>query len=303
MKRGLRAWLALFSVATLLTVHGGLAHAAPQDITVTPTSASPTIAPGASYKGSLQVINNGQTTYPYEIYATPYHVVGEVYSPRFNALPNVTDPSKWFSFPITKLTSNPGNVKDIVYTINVPKDVPAGGYYATVFAQTISTKTQNSSVMLNERVGEVFYIQVAGPVTQKGQVIGWQVSHLQSSPLIATTRLQNSGGLHFAATVHVSVKDVFGRTKFSYTTAHEVLPQTTRRVNATWSSAPILGLYKVNGSVAFLHGHTTLRAQWVLVMAAPLQLALLGLAVLSILAAASRYSFNRGVRAKKKRDE
>jgi hypothetical protein len=156
--------------------------------------------------------------------------------------------------------------------------------------------------MLNERVGEVFYIQVAGPVTQEGKVASWKVGHLQASPLIATVRLQNGGGLHFAATTHVSVKDVFGRTKFSYTTTHEVLPQTTRRIDATWSSAPALGLYKVDGSVGFLHGHAALHTQWVLVMAMPIQLALLGLVVLSALAVASRYSFNRGVQAKKKRD-
>jgi hypothetical protein len=262
-----------FASVLFLVAFAGSAQAAQREITLTPTSASPVIAPGQAHTDSFQVMNNGQSGYAYSIYSSPYHVQGEDYSPRFTPVSHTIDPSKWFSFSRTSGQSNPGQVIAIDYTIHVPGTTPPGGYYATIFAQTVSPKSNSSSVELSQRVGEIIYIQVAGPVTQGGAVLSWNSSLLQSAPVIATTRLKNSGNLHYAATINVTVKDVFGNTKYTYDTTRRVLPKTVRQIPIRWDEAPIFGLFKVSGDASYLNKRTTLESKWVLVMAIPMRIA------------------------------
>ncbi len=264
------------------SVFAGVVHATPQVVTMTPTSASPVIAPGKSFSGTLQVINNGQSGYDYTVYSTPYHVTGENYTPNFNVIHNVPDVSKWFTLGAAKGHSNPGQATTIRYTITVPPQVAPGGYYATVFAQTRTVPSGSSGVAINERVGEVFYIQVAGPVVQKGDLVGWSATFLQAPPVVAAVRLQNTGGLHFAATVQYSVRDIFGHVKYSVKSTHEVLPQTTRRIAMSWDSAPAFGLFKLSGTASYLGDTKVLSTKWVLVVSMAIRVAV-GIIVLILI--------------------
>jgi P pilus assembly chaperone PapD len=86
----------------------GIAKAAPQVITMTPTSTSQTIQPGSTYKGSFQVFNQGQTAYAFQVYSAPYHVRGEDYTPDFTVLPSAPDVKGWFTFSTTGTYLAPG---------------------------------------------------------------------------------------------------------------------------------------------------------------------------------------------------
>lgn len=300
MKRHCRlpivASLMLFAAVSFT---GGLAHAAPQSITMTPTSVSPVIKPGSVYKGSLQVLNQGGTAYTFQVYSAPYHVKGEDYTPDFTALPTAPNVKSWFKFSTTGGHVNPGQSITVNYAISMPANTPPGGYYAVVFAQTKYPKT--ASITLNERVGEIFYIQAAGPVTKQGELVSWQSAIFQKPPLTAVMRLENSGGIHYPAAIQVDVRDVFGRSKYSLSTTKEVLPQTIRRVTVSWSKAPSLGIFKVTGTVSFLNQHKTLPTKWVFVMSQTVRLVLLGLLVLIILLSAARHAYRRRSAGKTKK--
>jgi hypothetical protein len=240
-------------------------HAAPQDITMTPTSVSPVINPGSVYHGSFQVINQGQTGYNFIVYATPYRVNGEAYTPVFTVLPSSPDIASWLNFSTPGGHLNPSQSATINYTVTVPENVQPGGYYAAAFAETQYPKSSDG-ITLNEQVGELFYIEVAGPVVKTGKLLTWSSGFLQKPPLTSTIRLEDSGSINFPATIHLQVKDILGHTKYSLLTTKQLLPQTIRRITMPWSSVPSIGLFKVTGTVSFL-GHTqTLPTKWVLVM-------------------------------------
>jgi hypothetical protein len=258
-------------------------HAASQAITMTPTTSSPVINPGGTYKNSFQVINQGQGTYAFQVYTAPYHVSGEDYTPDFSPVPNELPVNNWFSLSNSGSQIDPGQSAKINYTIAVPPKTVPGGYYAVIFAQTQFPKTANS-ITLNERVGEIFYIEVAGPVTQKGAILAWSSPLLQKPPLSATLRLEDTGGLYYPATIHIKVKDLFGNTKYSLLTIKEVLPQTIRRIDINWTKAPSLGLFKVTGTVSFLNRNHVLATQWVLVMSQSVRLGfIIGFVILLII--------------------
>jgi hypothetical protein len=240
---------------------------------MTPTSLDRVIQPGSTYTGSFQIVDQGQSSYTFRVYAAPYSVKGEDYTPDFTPLPNFPDVASWFTFSTTTAQTNPGQSTTVNYTITMPANTSPGGYYAAAFAETRLPPKANS-VILNERVGEIFYLQAAGPVANKGTLLTWQSSLLQKPPLTATLRLRNSGGVHYRATIKVNVRDLFGHSKYGLKTVKEVLPQTIRRVTIPWNKTPALGIFKVSGTVSFLGQSETLPTKWVLVMSQTVRLVL-----------------------------
>jgi hypothetical protein len=287
--------LRIIAISTLLSalgLTGGLAHAAPQAITISPTSVDKTIKPGAAYNGNFQVLNQGKTEFTFKVYAAPYHVKGEDYTPDFTTLLGTPNVASWFKFSVDSAHITPGQSVNVNYSVNIPEGTPPGGYYATVFAQTQYPKQANS-ITLNERVGQIFYLQAAGPVAKKGEVASWQSGIFQKPPLTSTLRLQNDGGVHYPATIQVNVRDVFGRSKYSLHTSKEVLPQTIRKVAIPWNKTPGIGIFKVTGSVSFLNQHQELSTKWVFVMSQAVRICLGAVLLLIILFVAARSQYKR----------
>lgn len=287
-------------VAAALLVSAVPAAAAPQVITLTPTSLDRVIQPGTTYNGSFKILNQGEGGYTFHVYAGPYSVHSEDYAPDFTTpLPGAPDVAKWFKFSTTSLHIEPGQSSTVNYSISMPASTPPGGYYAAAFAETKLPPKANS-IVLNERVGEIFYLQAAGPVAQSGSLLTWQSGLFQKPPLTSTLRLKNTGSVHYRATINLNVQDVFGNDKYKLKTVKEVLPQTIRKVTLPWQKTPSIGLFKVKGSVNFLDQQKTLPTRWVLVMSVPVRLVLAAILIAIVLLVAVRSGYIRRGKTSKK---
>ncbi|HSX30984.1 MAG TPA: hypothetical protein VLE99_03645 [Candidatus Saccharimonadales bacterium] len=254
----------------------GTASAINKVLTVSPATTKPVVSPGATKTGNFQVLNQGDQDYTVHIYSTPYSVQGEAYTPDFYPVPGKTDASSWLSFDRAEASVKPGQSLNVAYSLHVPTGTQPGGYYAVAFVETHTTPN-GQSVVVNERVGEIFYIQVAGPVKIDGKLLGWSSTFLQRQPVSASLRLENDGGVHYASDIRLTVRDVFGHSKYVFATQKELLPQTIRRVPMTWDHSPILGLFKITGTVTTPGKTITLPAKYVLVMSPAVRYVLLGL--------------------------
>jgi hypothetical protein len=243
---------------------------AAQSLTVTPTSIDKTILPGQTLSGSTQVLNQADTAFDYKVYAAPYSVTGEDYDPSFTPIPGATDVSSWFTLKPTKTHLEPYSTSLLDYTIKVPATAKPGGYYAVIFAET-SSKVEGTGVVTQKRVGTVAYIKVAGPITEAGRVITWDVPWLQEPNLTETLRIENTGAAHFPAIIHTTISDILGNKKFIYTQQRNVLPEKIRRVEIVWDKTPSLGLFKVSGNVEILGKSTPLSTKYVLVMSSAIR--------------------------------
>lgn len=247
-------------------------HAASGGLTISPTSVDVTVAPGGIYKGEMLVMNQGELDVAYSVYATPYSVTGEEYKPYFSPVKGATDITKWFTFDKSGSDSlKIGTQESIPYTITVPKNVGAGGYYATIFAET-SDKGGAAGVVTRKRVGMIVYLRVSGDVKESGSVNAWNVAWMQQAPLRADVKVANTGSAHFKANVHVTVSDLFGSKKFSYERAPEILPQKLRDIPISWENGATYGLFKVNGTVTYLNKTEQLPTQYVFVANLPMRL-------------------------------
>lgn len=251
-------------------------QAASSGLTVSPTSASAEVAPGASYKGEMLVINQSELDYSYKVYATPYSVNGEDYQPYFSPIKGAIDASKWFTFDSTgNAALKIGDQDTIPFTVSVPKGTLPGSYYATVFAETADKGS--SGVVTRKRVGMVVYIRVSGAVVEKGSVAAWNVSWIQEAPFAATVKIANEGSVYFQSKVNVVVSDLFGGKKFTYERDPNILPQKLRSMPVSWENGATFGLFKVDGTVTYLGRTDTLPTKIVFIANTPMRIVTVGM--------------------------
>lgn len=269
----------------LSSAHATAATATPaQSITISPTSIDQSVQPGSTNIGSFEIINSGTTNYTFHVYATPYGVTGENYNPDFTKLPGAADITNWFHFSTTSAQVGVHQVVTVNYTIKVPVGTIAKGYYAVAFAQTQPMTDSKTGVVITDRVGEIFYLRVAGNAHQGGKLLTWQVSFLQKPPVTPVVRIEDYGAYNFPSTVTVHIKNLFGRTVYSVNTTKQILPQTIRRIALPWSSSTSIGIFKVSGTAVFLNHTYQLPNKYVLVLSPTVRLLLIGLVVLIVLA-------------------
>lgn len=284
-----RLLVALGVIGVLLIPHGAKAA---QAITITPTSIDKVIIPGQTLKGQTQVLNQADSPFDYKVYAAPYSVTGEEYDPSFTPIPGVTNVASWFTLKTAKTRLEPYSTSALDYSITVPANTKPGGYYAVIFAETES-KVEGTGVTTQKRVGTVVYIRVAGDAVEQGGVTSWIVPWFQEPNLMQTLRLENTGSVHYSATIKTNVKDLFGNTKLSYAQKRNVLPEKIRKVTIEWEKTPALGIFKVNGTVEIFGQTTPLSTKYVLVMSKEIQRGLLIVLALIILFIISKKIYRR----------
>ncbi len=250
-------------------------HAASGGLTISPTSIDKEIAPGSSYNDQILVINQGELDISYHVYATPYSVSGEEYKPYFSPIKGATDITKWFTFKNTGGVLKIGAQDTIPFTVSVPKGTNPGSYYATVFAETEDKGI--SGVVTRKRVGTVLYIRVAGNAVERGNIDTWSVPWLQRSPFTATVKIANSGSVHFQSDVKVTVSDLFGGPKFTFTRQPKILPQKLRDIPVAWENGSTFGLFKVGGTVTYLGKTEPLPTKYVFIASTGMRILTVGL--------------------------
>jgi hypothetical protein len=298
MKRIKLRWSLALPVALMLVLGLSSTHALAatpaQSITISPTSIDQSVQPNSNNNGSFEIINSGSTNYTFRVYATPYGVSGENYNPEFTPIPGAPNITSWFHFSTTSAQVGVHQVVTVNYTIHVPSGTLAKGYYAVAFAQTQPKTDTKTGVVVTDRVGEIFYLRVAGNATQGGKLLGWQTSFLQEPPITPIVRIEDSGAYNFPSIVTINIKNVFGRTVYAVNTTKQILPQTIRRIETPWPKTPSIGIFKVSGTAQFLNHTYQLPTKYVLVVSKTIRIILVVVIVLIVIAIIYRRSRAHG---------
>lgn len=223
-------------------------------ITLTPVKQRIEASTSQTKTGSLTVINNGKTDYDFIVYAQPYSVSDVQYKPDYTTSGPRTDAYSWVKFDKTSYHLNPGERVDVAYTISVPPNTTPGGHYGVIFAE-MQPKAQDAtqSILRNKRVGTILFVNVKGDTIDKASFVSDSVSFWQSQPpLVASLQIKNEGNTDFVATTSMTVKDLFGQTKYSVSQQSTIFPSTTREISMQWNQIPWFGLYKVELHASYL---------------------------------------------------
>lgn len=268
---GNKRLLAAILVAFLLPVVPQLAFAQEdadiEKITLSPSSKTVKADSGSRVTGTLEVHNTGTVAFDFEVYASPYGVRGENYDPEFTESKPNRDVYKWVRFSQTDFSIEPGQKREVNYTLDIPADATPGGHYGVIFAETKARAIGNTGVERQKRVGQVIYATINGNYKSEGKLDNFILPFWQTKPpMISSARVTNTGNVDFETEVKTVAKDMFGRTKYEYTGDPIVLPDTTRLIEMKWEKAPTFGLFNVSQNIKFLgKEHTNNR----LVLVAP----------------------------------
>ncbi len=226
-----------------------------ESITMSPTSRKYSIDAGKAIEDKLTIVNDGKTDYDFLIYARPYSIQNNDYSnPNFTETPANADLYAWVQFPQTKFHAKAGETIEVKYSVRVPAGAKPGGHYGVIFAETQPDDSQSgNSVVRKKRVGTIVYATVNGEYRNAGEIVGGSIPFWQVQPPLHTTVVaKNTGNTDFADETRLTVKDVFGNTKYDAVKSYQVLPDTTRTISLDWDKASWFGFYKVETQQKFL---------------------------------------------------
>lgn len=245
---------------------GGSSNAIPESsswIQVSPVSARVVLRPGSELDYAMIISNVGTDSFDFSVYAAPYTIVDEDYNVSFSNETNRSQIVRWIKFiaddgslvDTYKGTIEAGGKKSVNYRVTVPEDVPAGGQYATIFAQTEAsdTNTETSGLKTVSRIGMVVYGRTEGETNDSAEITEYSLpSFLLNGPVTAKSLIKNTGNTDFEAKYHLTVKSITGNELYNSEEAYNILPDTSRRQEFTWENTQPMGIFQVTYRVEAL---------------------------------------------------
>lgn len=240
------------------------------EVTLSPTSTKLTLEPGEEISGKATVFNSGDEKFTVNVYASPYQVANSNYDPVFETETNQTQISRWIDFERSKFDVEPGQSADINWTINVPEDAPAGGQYATIFAEASEGEANSGStgVEVKKRVGTIIYATVNGETRQQGSNSPFRLpKFIISRPISTKWTVENTGNTDFEVEYDFVVENSSGDELFNRNKTLTVLPDTSRDISVGWVKdelidgddiPPSFGVYRAKFSYSYLGSSETL---------------------------------------------
>lgn len=271
---------------------------------ISPTSHKIALDPGNEYTDSVSIQNLNDQPIKYKMSLRPYQASDIFYNPDFATENNYTQIVKWITFAEPSGELAPHSNKDIKYTIKVPADVPSGGQYATIVAET-PAQTQAGSIEIISSVGSILYAHIGSNTREEGSLVSQNIWPFQiGSPITTENTVKNTGNVDFDVTTTLKVSKLLtGNTVYDDSEdplVQTVLPDSTRFIRSSWYDTPKLGVFTVTQTTSFLDQTYDLSG---IVIVCPLWLTLviatiIALAIFLLIFNLIRYLKNRARRRK-----
>lgn len=263
-------------------------------ITISPVAQSFQLHSNSTYEGTLNVTNAGSQPFEFEVFSAPYSLTAseenDDYSPNYNSENNYTQIARWITIrdqtgnfvPSLKsdtenaahptFLAEPGQTIEVLFRVTTPENIPAGGQYAAIFAQTLPKESQESGINALASLGmKVFGRSEEGEAIQSAEINEFALKRTiekeveataddGSSSLKTTTldhingfaRVKNTGNLDFSARGVLKVTNIFG--EVYYETPENrgivtIIPESELVVSDEWEETPSFGLYKATWTV------------------------------------------------------
>lgn len=261
------------------------------ELTVSPATTSVSLKPGASIDYTLVVNNEKDESLDITAYAAPYSIQNEEYDVDFEKETPRTQLSRWIEFvnadgSTTKeyKATIPANTKsNIIYRVNIPNDIPAGGQYASIFVQTgDNTKPlETSGLQAVSRVGMIVYGRSSGETDECAEITENTVpTFLLNGPLTASALIKNLGNTDIEVNYSFTVTSIVGAELYHSEGKEPILPDASRRIKQQWENAQPMGLFRVSYKIETL-GETRETTRLVIIL--PVYMIVLALFVLTLL--------------------
>ncbi len=264
------------SVVATLCISNVHAEGTESSLTFGPTSQRISLKPGETYRSSVIVSNPAmsENDLKFQLYVAPYSVANDDYDPVFDKVGTYTQIVDWITLDKTEGTLKPNDNMEIGFTVKVPKDVPAGGQYAAIVAQDVTSfdSANNNGVQISgiSAVASVVVADVAGQTREYGEVFENNMpTFVMSAPFVASAGVKNTGNVHTDAKSVLQVWPLFSDEEIYTNEESEdndklVLPDTTRYFFNTWEDVPVVGIFRAKQTVT-IFGETSVNEKIIVI--------------------------------------
>ena len=174
------------------------------------------LAPGETYSGEIIAENPTDEDFKMKVYLEDWaYAPGGTGEKKFTPVASTPlSGSKWITFSPTEDTLKPFGRITARYTVTVPKDAK-GAYYSVMFFETAlgsAFDEEGVSVLVQGRIGALFFIQVKGTVERKGELKSVEIRPPQGNkPMEVLTTFQNTGNVDISLGGNFLIMDSAGK--------------------------------------------------------------------------------------------
>ncbi len=232
-------------------------------VKISPVANAIQIKAGQSQNYQFTLENLSPKDYKFKLYTAPYSVTNEDYDADFTSETNYNQVMRWITFeddsgsfvkdPV--YTIKAGEKRSIIYRVSVPDDIPEGGQYCVIFAESIDTDDFSGSgtsagIGSVSRVSLILLGHGDGDTRDIAEITDFSLTGMFSAKNIdAMTKVKNTGNTDFLAVYDLTVKSIFGTPIYANSDNFIVLPGTERKFTTSWAEAPLFGIFNVNFTV------------------------------------------------------
>lgn len=208
--------------------------------------------PGTTLTGEFTVTNEqstSQTVYPsYENFTSNGESGAPVFSDKKTGL------DTWMSVGSSQLSIGSGQSVTVPYTITIPKDATAGGYFAAIFWGT-SSPSDTTQLSIGAKIGLLVLLRVNGDIPESAGITTFDRNDhgffYTTLPVELRYMFRNSGGDRVEPHGTITVRDTFfipSVTLDANKVQGNVLPNSTREFTTAWiihkASEPVHGFFQ-----------------------------------------------------------
>jgi hypothetical protein len=228
----------LFAITALFLIVSPQVHA----LTLTPVRVEIAGDPGQVVHGEVTLYNEQaeQKTF-YTTYENFEPGNDEDGSPKF--VGGGSGLATWIATE-PEVSLNPNEKRTIPFTITIPPEAEAGGYFGAIFygGQNPATLT-NGEVSVGGKLGTLVLLSVRGNIEEGAGILDFKSEggrFFTKTPVTLSYRMSNTGGDRIVPVGDITVTNTFGfktATLLANEREGSVLPQSARRFTQVWGNS------------------------------------------------------------------
>lgn len=207
----------LVSLSLIIIAQIAIAQESPsRSIVISPPTIEHTLNPGDTAEGILKVTNNGNTDLTFSANIHDFIVEDKNGTPTILTTDKLAEKysgASWIAVTPNTFTVPASSTKELNYYLQVPADAAPGGRYAAAIYEPVDIiQVEGTGAGVNTQLGSLFYITVAGPVTESAEVTDFSVpAFSEYPPVTVSTEIKNNSDIHVKPTGNIVIKNMFGQ--------------------------------------------------------------------------------------------
>jgi len=194
--------------------------------------------PGEKVNGKLSLVNNQDDTITYFSSFENFEAQDETGVPRF--VDSDDDLATWITVN-KQIILEPGERREIPFSVDVPMDAGVGGHFSAIFWGTTPPDTDAGEIGVGAKVGILLFLRVSGDVVEKGEIIEFhsltEKKFFDSLPVDMLYRFENSGNDRTKPAGELVIKNTLGKEVEKIEANKKlgsVLPESVRKFYVSW---------------------------------------------------------------------